>query len=245
MLVLALDSSADLLSLALLEDDDVVAERARRARRPTGEGLLPSATALLAEAGVTLADVELIAVATGPGSFNGIRGGVATAVGLAMGRGIAAVGVPTLEAAAYQQVGRAPVILALLPAGRGEYYAAAFSGEGTEWRRLGDQRVGALGQVVAGLPAGSMMSRRLSDEENSAVLAAGLRLPPFGEGARAAVVGLLGARRFAQPGFDVAASLRPVYLRAPGITRAGRVPGAGTAEDAPGAAGNTPGTETV
>ena len=74
MIVLALDSSADTVAVAVLRDDEPLAERSWRTPRPTGRGgpqggLLGVADATLADARVAPAAVELVAVATGPGSF--------------------------------------------------------------------------------------------------------------------------------------------------------------------------------
>ena len=143
MIVLALDSSADTVAVAVLRDDEPLAERSWRMPRPTGRGgpqggLLGVADASLADARVAPAAVEFVAVATGPGSFNGIRAGIAVAEGLALALGVPAAGVPTLDALAYQHVGRAGVVCAVLPAGRGEYYGATYTGMWMDWRRRSD-----------------------------------------------------------------------------------------------------------
>jgi tRNA threonylcarbamoyladenosine biosynthesis protein TsaB len=223
MIVLALDSSADLISVAVLDAGEMRAERSHRPRRPVSEGLLPVAEAVMAEAALSLDDVSLIAVATGPGSFNGIRGGIATAQGLALGLGVPAVGVPTLEAVAYHHAGRAPVILALLPAGRNEYYGATFTGDWDDWRRLSDDGVGPVAGFLAALPSGALLCGRLVGELRGQASQAGLRCVHAAlEPPRAAVVGALAERRCRESGFDAAASLRPLYLRHPGITHPAR-----------------------
>ena len=225
MIVLALDSSADTVAVAVLRDDEPLAERSWRTSRPTGRGgpqggLLGVADATLADARVTPAAVELVAVATGPGSFNGIRAGIAVAEGLALALGVPAVGVPTLDALAYQHVGRAGVVCAVLPAGRGEYYGASYSGIWTDWRRCSDYAVATPADLLAALPADALLCGHLTDEVVR--LAAEHRLacaPAFASLSRASFVGALADIRAQDPAFDAHASLQPLYLRRPGITR--------------------------
>jgi tRNA threonylcarbamoyladenosine biosynthesis protein TsaB len=101
MRVLALDTTTQTGSVALVEDDHVVAERPgdpalKHTSRLPGELL-----ALLAPAGLTLSDIDLFAVATGPGSFTGLRTGIATMQGLALVTGRRIVPVSALEALAH------------------------------------------------------------------------------------------------------------------------------------------------
>ena len=225
MIVLALDSSADTVSVAVLRDDEPLAERSWRMSRPTGRGgpqggLLGIADATLADACVALAAVELVAVATGPGSFNGIRAGIAVAEGLALALGVLAVGVPTLDALAYQHVGRAGVVCAVLPAGRGEYYGASYTGTWTDWRRRGDYAVATPADLLGVLPPGALLCGHAAEEVVRLAAEHGLACAPaFSSLARASFVGALARMRAQDPAFDAYASLQPLYLRRPGITR--------------------------
>lgn len=229
MIVLALDSSAATLSVALLRDTAPLAERGWRARRPHGEALIPAIEATLRDAQLTLDAIGMIAVATGPGSFNGIRGGIAVATGLALARGLPTVGVPTLDALAYAQAGRAKVVCALLPAGRGELYGASFSGTWRDWRRRGGYTVAPLDQHLRDLPAGTLLCGELPEDIVEQATTRGLTCAPaVASFARASYVGALAAARVAEAGFDAAASLHALYLRRPGITRPARTTGLAT-----------------
>jgi tRNA threonylcarbamoyladenosine biosynthesis protein TsaB len=102
-------------------DDPAPGERPRHAER-----LLPLAEAALRDAGVTWAEIDVLAVGIGPGGFTGLRLGVATARALAQGRGLPLVGVSSLQALA-EPVDADPVA-AVLDARRGEVFAAAWQG---------------------------------------------------------------------------------------------------------------------
>ena len=97
-IILAADTSTATNSVALCHDTVVLAETVVAAGRLHSERLIPTIDWLLKEAGLTLAGVELLAVAIGPGSFTGLRIGAATWKGLALANGLPLAGVPTLDA---------------------------------------------------------------------------------------------------------------------------------------------------
>ena len=99
-LLLAVETATAAPSVALWRGDALLGERAADPGRPTAEALLPALDALLADAGLALAAVEAVAVSIGPGSFTGLRIGVATVKGLAFGTGRPAIAVSTLAAVA-------------------------------------------------------------------------------------------------------------------------------------------------
>src|ERR1700675_4177840 len=98
MRVLALDTTTRAGSAALVDDDCIVEERSGDASRTHAQRLPGELVALLDANGLAWADVDLFAVGSGPGSFTGLRIGIATVQGLAFVRGRRIVGVPALEA---------------------------------------------------------------------------------------------------------------------------------------------------
>ncbi len=232
MNVLALDSSTTTVGVAILSDGEPIAERAQKVARPSSEGLLRLADDALRAVGLTLADLYLIAVATGPGSFNGIRGGIATAEGLALALGIPAIGVPTLDALAYPHAGRAPLLRAVLPAGRGEVYTASYEGTWADVHVVGDYGVASPAAALEGLPPGSLLCGRIPAEVAAMADRQGVSCAPFLTlSATPAAVAVLALRRMnatsERQGADGAADdarqvgpgARPLYVRRPGITR--------------------------
>lgn len=110
-LILALDTAAAHCAAALVQGGQLRAERVEPMARGQAERLLPLASELLAEAGADWPEIGLIAVGTGPGNFTGLRIGVAAARGLALGRGIPAIGVSLFESLAVGLPG--PVLVTL------------------------------------------------------------------------------------------------------------------------------------
>jgi len=137
MIVLALDAASPSPSVALLSRDGIHEERLPLDRRAS-EALLPAIRRVLAGAGVALDETARIAVCAGPGSFTGLRVGLATAWGLARATGAALETVSTLEAlaeAARSLAGGRAV--AVLDAGRGDLVLERFDLTGSRARSLG------------------------------------------------------------------------------------------------------------
>ncbi len=130
---LALEVSTAMASVALTDGDQQWWTRDEATHEGHGAGLMPIIAALCAEAGVTAADLRGVAVALGPGTFTGLRVGLAVAKGIALGRNIPLVGVPTLEALAEAAAADLAIpadafVVPLLDARRNEVYVAAYGG---------------------------------------------------------------------------------------------------------------------
>ena len=133
MLALGIDTSSEAASVGLARDRRLIAELNLRAGNTHSERLLPGIHALLATAGVRAEQVDLFAVASGPGSFTGLRIGMATAKGLALAVDRPLVGFSTLEMIALtlaagipSGASRSAPICVMLDAGRGEVYRGLF-----------------------------------------------------------------------------------------------------------------------
>lgn len=126
MLLLALDTSTRQASLALCDEDRLYGEYSWQVGNNHSVELLERVSRLLAECGITMSALDGLVVATGPGSFNGVRVAVATAKTLAFALHKPLVGISTLEMSAAQFPGWGGPICSLLEAGRGELYAACY-----------------------------------------------------------------------------------------------------------------------
>jgi tRNA threonylcarbamoyladenosine biosynthesis protein TsaB len=127
MRLAAIDTSTALGSIALFDGGVLVAEDARRVSNAHGESLLPMVDAVFARAGWAPRDVARWAVGVGPGSFTGIRIGVATVKGIAIVTGAEVVGVTSLDAVAFGLKGE--IVASLVGAGKGEIFVQARAGD--------------------------------------------------------------------------------------------------------------------
>lgn len=126
MIALGIDTATLVCSVALTTQEQLLAEYALNIKKTHSQRLMPLIDALFRDSGVAKKDLGLIAVACGPGSFTGIRIGVATARALAQGLGIPAVGVNTLEALAATVSGESMLVCPILNARRGQVYTALY-----------------------------------------------------------------------------------------------------------------------
>jgi len=131
--ILALDTSTEACSVALLRDQEVI-ERYEEAGRDAALHILPMVESVLAEAGCRLSDITALAAGIGPGGFTGVRLGVAVAQGLAFGAALAVVPVNTLETLAWpalRRAGDARGVLACLDARMGGIYWGCYRADAT------------------------------------------------------------------------------------------------------------------
>ncbi|MFP4502336.1 MAG: tRNA (adenosine(37)-N6)-threonylcarbamoyltransferase complex dimerization subunit type 1 TsaB [Candidatus Hydrogenedentota bacterium] len=218
-LILATDTSTSVNSVALCRGESLLAEVQVESGRRHAERLIATVDWVLAEAGIPLAQVEVLAVATGPGSFTGLRIGTATFKGLALAAQKPLVGVPTLAALSRLALGWQGAVCTLLDARMQEVYAAAYRWRAGERHEVYPPRVVPVGDALAGLPRdepvyflgdGAVLYRdALAAWPGSAVYA-----PGIWTGARASSVALEAEALLAAGASTDAAAVAPVYLRA-------------------------------
>lgn len=152
MNILALESSAKAASCALTEDDRLVAQAYQNSGLTHSRTLLPMVEDLLKNCGRSLDDVEAVAVACGPGSFTGLRIGVAAAKGLAWARGLPCAGCSSLESMAWGLAHlEGQEILAVMDARRQQVYRARFLALGDGLRRLSPDGAVSLEELAGEL----------------------------------------------------------------------------------------------
>ena len=126
MKLLVMDTSGPVCGVAVMEDEKVLCEYTAQNRNTHSANLMPMAEAALLSAGKTIGEMDAIAAVTGPGSFTGVRIGVATAKGLAHGAGIPCIPVDALEALSLSAGGFDGVVCPIQDARAGQVYGAAF-----------------------------------------------------------------------------------------------------------------------
>ena len=148
MLILAFESSAKAASVALVRDGHLVSQYSQCSGLTHSRTLLPMAEDLLKNTELSLGDVDLFAVAHGPGSFTGIRIGVSTVKGLAWASGKPCVGVSTLEAMAWHGLAAGGLICPVMDARRQQVYNALFEIRDGRPVRLCSDRPLALSELA-------------------------------------------------------------------------------------------------
>ena len=221
--LLAIESATAHASAALLRDGEVVEVRFAPSERPASEALLPTMLALLRTHDVAVAGIDALAVSIGPGSFTGLRVGIATAKGLAFGAGVRSLPVPTLAALAAKAASGAPPgrpVVAALDARRGEVYAAGYAGPDPLAPPLWGPTVATPAELALQLAAQAGPLRFVGD--GVAILEPVLREPlgeraewlePPGGAPDAGWVGRLGFRMLEAGAAIEIADLAPRYLR--------------------------------
>jgi len=214
-LLLAVDTSTRSIGLALYDGAKVLAEASWMSQDHHTVELAPAIAEMLQKAGVVVGDLEAVAAAIGPGSFTGLRIGLALMKGLALARRIPIVGVPSLDVTAAAQPVRDLPLVAILRAGRGRLAVGWYQAAGEAWQSLNRMEVLTAAELVDRIQEPTLVSGELSDEERRllgrkrkivllASPAQSLRRPSF--------LAEIAWRRWQAGNMDDPASLAPIYL---------------------------------
>lgn len=221
MRVLALDSSGLVASVAIVEEEQTIAEYTVNYKKTHSQTLLPMLDEVVKMTEMELDTVDAIAVAGGPGSFTGLRIGSATAKGLGLALEKPLIHVPTLEGMAYNLYGNESVICPIMDARRNQVYTGLYRFSGGKFQVLEEQMAAAVEELAAKL-----------NERGEAVIFLGDGVPVYREQLeqglnvpfmfapanmnrqRAASVGLCGLDYLKQGKTETAMEHRPDYLRA-------------------------------
>lgn len=218
--LLALDAAGGACSVALWAEGGVAARRFSRMARGQSERLVPMIAEVMADAGLAFAQLDALAVTTGPGGFTGVRIGLATARGLALARRLPLIGVTSFEVAAAaatpaERAGRR--VVAVIDSKREALFVQAFDAELQPLGPGSEVAAAALPELLSPGPlllAGDAVARAAD-----CLHAAGLEDFTIAAGAGPADAAHLAARAALR---DLASltpeQVRPVYLRPPDVT---------------------------
>ncbi len=218
MLCLALDASGPAASAAVVRDGSMIAERVLVREKAHASMLAPMAKGVMEDAGASIEDMAVIACVAGPGSFTGVRIGVALAQGIALTAGKPCCAVNALEALAYPHRFDRRLICAILDARVGQVYGAAFA----HGQRLLEDVALPLEEYVGRIrPLGESYlfvgdGTHIHGQALSAALGAAADIDAT-RMLRASDAAFLALS--AQEKWEHAAALRPLYLRAPQAER--------------------------
>ena len=224
MKIFACDSTAKTASVALCEDNILLAEFTQNGGNTHSETLLPMTEVLLNSMKTDIDEIDVFAVSEGPGSFTGVRIGAATVKGFAHRKDKPCIGVSTLEALARNLAfGEDKIIIPVMDARRGQFYTAKFAFRSGKLDRIGEdtpmsfedflEDVRALGERVYLCGDGYAPARKLLGDELSHETPEKLRYQSAYSVAQIAYEKYLAGDR------TNAEELRPTYLRLPQAER--------------------------
>ena len=240
-MLLAIDTSTAFASVALYDvasplarserlTGALVAEHSWRSGQNHTVDLLPRVEELLAESGATVGDLTAIGVALGPGSFNGLRVGLATAKMLAFSRSLPLVGVTTLEATAFQHAERGGLIRPLYDAGRGQVATALYRANAGVLAEVEPPGLANLDVLTAPLVEPVVFCGEIRESWAGLIRALGdlaALVSPAGALRRAGYLAELCARRLAAGEVADVNTVQRLYLRRPPVLEKGEAPGVG------------------
>jgi tRNA threonylcarbamoyladenosine biosynthesis protein TsaB len=210
MRVLAVETSTLAGGVALLEGDRLVAEYVLDVSVTHSERVLAAIDGVLRDAGWKGADLDGLAVAVGPGSFTGLRVGISTVKGLAVGLDIPVAAVPTLDAMAAVLPWAALPVCPVLRARQNEVYAAVYRWVGEGFRRETDYLAASPAEVAERLLEPTLL---LGDGAEIIASPHVRRVPLPHRVPSPACVAVLGRARLALGETVAPAALAPLYLR--------------------------------
>ena len=220
---LAIDTSTDTASLALVQDNEMLAELTWRCGQNHTTQLLTHLAHLLNQTKLNLQSADGIIIARGPGSFNGLRVGISTAKGLAFSLGIPIVGISSLEAEAYQHAETGLPICPIFNAGREEIATTIYQKKHNEWRQLTTEHITTVETLCSQITTKTifcgefipLIATQLTKQlKQKAVIPS-----PVTALRRASFLAELGLKRLKASDCDNLATLQPLYLRRPAITQ--------------------------
>lgn len=223
MKILAIDTSASTCSVALTENETLLYEYTADTGRTHAVQLSGMIDAVLGASGVSVGDLDGFAVTTGPGSFTGLRIGIATVKGLAFAAVKPVAPVSTLDVLAFQCAGVETLICPLIDARKNEVYGATYRWLGDQLDLVGRPQVtGAAGILQGGgekcfyVGSGALLYRdliakRLGDQ---AVIA-----PPRMSMVRSSAVACIGFRQLNQGAGIAPHDIKPFYIRRPDVEK--------------------------
>jgi len=219
---LAIDTSTETASIAIVRDSRVLAELSWHCQQSHTTELLPHLFQLLGQAEARLEMVSAIIVAKGPGSFNGLRVGISTAKGLALSLGCPIIGISTLEAAAYPHAETGLPVCPVFSAGRGEIATALYQ-KRQKWCQLVAENITTVEALCALINSKTIFCGEITPDTaqqlRSKLRSKAIIISPAATLCRAVSLAELGLRRLEAGQYDDLTTLQPLYLRRPPITQ--------------------------
>lgn len=150
MKILAIDTSSKICSVAILEDDKVILEKNTNDEKTHSQNLMPLIDEMFNQTNLSLDDINLLACCQGPGSFTGIRIGIATVKAFSDAKNIPVVGISSLESLAYN-VDQNGLIVSLIDAKNDNVYYSLHSFDGKNYKQIGEYTADNIKNILSDL----------------------------------------------------------------------------------------------
>ena len=219
---LSIDTSSNVAGIALSTDGEVVAEQIWYTTQNHSSELIVNIEQLLGQQSCTMQSCKAIMIATGPGSFNGLRVGISAAKGFALALNIPIVGINTLEIEAYAFDFSGLPICPIHNAGREEIAAALYKRNG-DWLCIQEPRITTIDSLCletggptlfcGEIPENALQKLQQKLGDRAIIPDAVHRIR------RTSYLATLGWKRFNKGSYDDPVTLQPLYLRQPPITQ--------------------------
>lgn len=215
--VLAIDTATEVASVALYDGKKGPwAESTWHTSMNHTVELMPTIVLMLERQGITVEQLDGLAVALGPGSFTGLRIGLSVAKGLCLSLGIPIVGIPTLDIVAYAHYGQGLPICAIIQAGRGRICVAFYERLGADWQRLTDYHLATVEELSAQVEVPTVfcgeIEASLSEALQARMGARAVIASSASSVRRAGYLAELGWQRLQSGERDDLTTLEPLYL---------------------------------
>ncbi|MGR6835262.1 tRNA (adenosine(37)-N6)-threonylcarbamoyltransferase complex dimerization subunit type 1 TsaB [Syntrophomonas erecta] len=225
MYILAIDSATPVAGVALVDDGKVLREEFVNFKKTHSETLMPMVDQVLTGCELSLADLDAIAVTYGPGSFTGLRIGLAAVKGLSMASGKPLIAISTLEVLAHNITFSNALVCTMLDARKGEVYMALYDNRGEYPQRQGEIKACSPEEVV------TLLLTTVGEEGYEKIIMLGdgyltyrsffqskldgylLPVPVHQLLPRAAALGSLALERAKREEWEDSFKLRPLYIR--------------------------------
>jgi len=214
-MLLAVDTSTRTVGVALYDGTQVLSESIWTSRDYHTVELAPSVARVLARPGLSVEDLQVLAVATGPGSFTGLRVGMALVKGLSLAAHLPIVGIPSLDILVEAQPVKAARLAAVLRAGRGRLAVGWYLASSKGWQPTGQVEVLALEDLSRKLTDPTQVCGELTAEERRSLARKRknvLLASPAASVRRPSYLAELAWRRWEAGQVDDPATLSPFYL---------------------------------
>ena len=223
MLILAVDCATPAAGAAISDGEKIIAEYSLNSGWAHSEKFMPMIDKCLQDCGCRLEDLDAIAVTSGPGSFTGIRIGMATVKGLSLGSGVPIVAISTLEALAHNLILSDYLVCPVLNARKNEVYTAAYDVRGVGPRVLWgpaacspQAMAESIGDIAAQHPGVVLLGDGLKPYQEIFCTSFGsqlVKVPPHFMLPRASSIADLAITRLKQGKVEDVHAIRPFYIR--------------------------------